>query len=848
MPQVCALRAARVSAVLLAGLLPLAAPSGADAGGSKHRFDIPAQSAVVSLQVFARQSGKQLLFPYDAVAGKQAPKITGLFDDDEVLQRLTRAAGLIVVSHEGRTIILAVRTAPVTVAERGRLVSVETPIVAQPPAVVTELVVTALKRSEPISRAPASISVLRGEDLPSLGVRSVADIEALIPGVSVNRVSHGVNIGIRGVSTTDNTSKGEQGVAFNVDGAFVGRPVEQGLALFDLERVEVLRGPQGTLYGKSSTGGAVNVITRKPVDRFEAYAQGAVGNFDASRLEGAVNLPLADGLAVRVAGAYNHHEGYFWPADGGQRKGDQEDLTGRLSARLDLGSSFTARATLTAGHVGGAGAGLANLDAFLERSGPTQRQVLSTPFPAELDHHFSNFDGEAEATLGSVRISYLGARRHFSANELSSSNNDPLANDQGSPPATGVYAYARYLAVIDTNLQEMRFTNAEPGLVDYVAGANAYHETLRERDHEWGAPVADPSVAASQNRLNILGTTTHASYGVFAQTTIHATARLGLVAGLRYSDDQVERRATLALGPTAPDGSPWLDPSGAPCAAPKDCAGVPNNGDQSADKLTYRLGVNIQASDGDFVYVSIASGYKAGGFNDIDYVTRGAAPYAPEALTAYEIGYKGRPAARLQLQSSAFYYDYQGAQITSAVLVPNAGPVIYTRLVPAEIYGLEAEATWVVSRDTSLDLTAAFEKSRYKALQAGFFQDRDWSGLSLDRTPRFVGSIAVNHAWRLSGDWTVRLRASSRFSTSYIVSDFVAPYRLRQDAFSRTDASLTVFAPRERWYAQAFVQNLEDDLQAVGAPNTYLGGPLSGATVNTSDPRLIGLRMGFNFH
>ena len=125
-----------------------------------------------------------------------------------------------------------------------------------------------------------------------------------------------MNISIRGVTSTDNTSKGDEGIAFNVDGIPIGRPVEEGLALFDVSRIEVLRGPQGTLYGKSSTGGAINVITNRPANSFQATADMDAGNYDSRRENFMVNVPVSDKLYLRVAASANDRDGYLNPSLG----------------------------------------------------------------------------------------------------------------------------------------------------------------------------------------------------------------------------------------------------------------------------------------------------------------------------------------------------------------------------------------------------------------------------------------------------------------------------------------------------------------------------------------------------
>ncbi|MEM8921245.1 MAG: TonB-dependent receptor plug domain-containing protein, partial [Pseudomonadota bacterium] len=173
------------------------------------------------------------------------------------------------------------------------------------------VVVTALKRETVLEDTPLALSVLDGEALDVAGVESIVDLQNVAPSVQIGRSDFGVTINVRGVTTTDQTSKGDQGIAFNVDGVTIGRPREMGTAFFDVARIEVLRGPQGTLYGKSTTGGVINVVTNRPSQEFGGSVDLEYGDYDTKRVEGAINIPVTDQFAVRGAVAYNERDGYL---------------------------------------------------------------------------------------------------------------------------------------------------------------------------------------------------------------------------------------------------------------------------------------------------------------------------------------------------------------------------------------------------------------------------------------------------------------------------------------------------------------------------------------------------------
>ena len=752
---------------------------------------------------------------------------------------------------------------------------------AAPDTTVQEVIVTAEKKSEVASKTPVAISAFNSEMLKEAGVVNVADIQNIAPSVQMGRDGFGVNINIRGVTSTDNTSKGDEGIAFNVDGIPIGRPIEEGLSFFDVERVEVLRGPQGTLYGKSSTGGAINVITNKPKDTFSASGDVEYGNYNARRADAVVNLPVTDQFSLRAAVNFNDRDGYLKTSlvpTGGTAlnqapRNDQVDQTARISGLYKFTPSTTLLVTLTSGTVGGVGQAQAIFDNVENKSGGAQRAVYGNPFGGHLNDSFNNINAEFNTDLGFLHMTYDGGRLVYSANELTSGTGDPYANGATNQVVSGPfpfdpypgpaasYTWRDYRGHFQTDSHEVRFTNANPGPVDFVVGANWYKEQIHESDHNWSAPLADPTLANSVNGIDPLNTTTHTSYGVFGQATWHMTDVFSAVLGLRDAHDQVRRVGTFAapweeisvanvppLG-MVPVGTPWLDTSGKPCVAPNDCVGTPNNGNESANKVTWRVGLNAQLTPTDLFYGSVATGYKAGGFND--FATAISAPsYSPEAMTAYELGYKGRPLANVRYTTALFYYDYSSDQISSLISV-GGSPVIDTRSAATKIYGWENEVTAKLSPVDLVDASLTLEKSKYDSFKTGATLSVDWSGKSLDKTPAAVMTLGYSHTWDLANGGTIRARIGTKYSTSYKLSDFVDAEQYEQKAYTRSDLTATYAAPDGRLTVQAYVHNLEDKMQAesfaaasIAAANVHNS---AGATAAVSEPRMMGVRIGFKY-
>ncbi|MGE5566439.1 MAG: TonB-dependent receptor domain-containing protein [Parcubacteria group bacterium] len=310
---------------LLAGTALSALLTGVSFAAEARPYDIPQQDAATALQAFAMQSGKQVLFPYEAVKGKQAPQIKGDYSDAEVIALLAGSAGLRVTADDGRTVTLR----PQSAAAEGEG--------GADAGTVQALVVTAQKREENIQDVPIAMSAFTQEDLTKSQIAGGPDLMTQIPNFTFTKTNFtSYSIQIRGIGTQaiSATTDPAVAVAFNNTPFLRSHFFEQ--EFYDLARVEVLRGPQGTLYGRNATAGVVNVISAKPTFHFEAKASADVGNYSSTRLEGMLNLPLVeDKAALRIAGAWTKRDGY----DTNQLTGhpiDGRDLwSTRVSLRID---------------------------------------------------------------------------------------------------------------------------------------------------------------------------------------------------------------------------------------------------------------------------------------------------------------------------------------------------------------------------------------------------------------------------------------------------------------------------------------------------------------------------------
>jgi len=401
-----------------------------------------------------------------------------------------------------------------------------------------------------------------------------------------------------------------------------------------------------------------------------------------------------------------------------------------------------------------------------------------------------------------------------------------------------------------------------------------YYEKINESAHNWYAPVGSPlNTVTYQNGIDPLNTTSHKSYGVFAQGTYHVTRELGVVAGVRYTHDETVRVGTFAVPFFNPAlGSPfspatyWLDQKGQPCHYPNDCVGGPNNGNESDSKVTWRIGLNYQLTPKDLLFASVSTGFKAGGFNDFDPVTATTSPYGPESLTAYEIGYKGKLIQGLTLTSDFYYYDYSKQQFNSVVFFgPGGTPpgVLYTAIGKSQIYGWENEFSYQIDNDTTLGGNLTLGHSKVGNLLTGRVSTNQfqYAGQRLDRSPEFTATGVVSHSFELGGGSRLKLRGLIKYSSSYLISDLSNVVQFKQNSYTRSDASLTYATAADRFTIQVFVENIENKLQKTSGPNSYAGGygGTNGNFVPTTEtipnsisfgvntPRFFGVRLGAKF-
>lgn len=700
----------------------------------------------------------------------------------------------------------------------------EQPAAAGDPAGLPEIIVTAEKRSTSLQRTPLAITALSGDTLQEHQVRDLKDIQALVPNFKIGEGVGITQIAIRGVGSTVFKPGSEGEVAVNLNEVYISRPVAQQTGLFDVSSVEVLRGPQGTLYGRNATGGAVNIATTRPTDDLAGFVNATVGNYGELRLEGAIGGALvSDGaVAVRIAGVRETRNGYGKNIITGTDV-DDKDAYG-VRGTLVVKPTSTLSATLIAEYFneddhngqahyfGAAGrtglAGASGLQpVFVPAGGFVAPDVRDVAYP---------FDGQfALKTLALSGIVDWKPGGAFSFRSVTGYRDQTASVnysvDASSVGAARVFAnepahqFSQELQVhydtSDLNVTAGGYYFRETDTVSplfLTASAYVVQNALRI------PPVAPNIRLIAQNAL--LGTRAYAGFG---QATYHFNSALSVTAGVRYSEETKSAQNGFGLQPFVPY------PSSAPFPP---FVRLP---DASFSAWTPKFGIQYQAGPRTLLFASFSKGFKSGGF---DVGTANPVPYAPEKLSSYEAGVKTTFAdGRIRANVTGFYYDYSDLQVQQLVGIA----VQTSNAASARIYGIEGELNFIIAGGFSIAANGSWTHSRYGRFcgadgarplivtpascvgSNGVVPKNaaDFGGNMLSNSPEWRGYLAGQYSRDLgSGKLTLRVEVdySSRVFFTPGNFDFVG-----QGAFSKEDAYLT-YSPSDKVDLRLFLKNAFD--------------------------------------
>ncbi|MEM7612666.1 MAG: TonB-dependent receptor [Pseudomonadota bacterium] len=715
---------------------------------------------------------------------------------------------------------------------------------------IDEIVVTAERRSETLQDVPMSISATTGE---ALAESSIFDTEALastVPGLVLQRDVVGKAV-IRGIGTENFTVGGDPGVAVYVDGAYMARSSTAIFDFFDVERVEVLRGPQGTLYGRNATGGVINVISRAPTETFEGNVSLNVGDFGMARAEGAISGQLAEGVRGRIAGLYSQRDGFtdnIFPGAGGRDLDelDSKDLWA-VRGRLDIDLGERAMLELIADIYRDD----SNPPAFWYTDDTLPWQSPGSQFPRDFRTVSQGYEAEVPGftslAVGSAnrqdqtgltaRLTWEGER--VSVTSVSSFRDiefDWINDGDGISDFLVVYFQRDESEQFSQDIQIASNTDSP---FQWITGLFYLTE---DSEGLYAIPLGPAFVPPGGFTVVFDGTNETEAFGVFAEGS-YDFGDFTVTAGVRYSDESKD--ATLA--------TPLFE---------GDTTFPVQRQDDSFDAITPRFVIEYRAADNINLHGSATRGFKSGGYSLLDNPINA---FDEETIWAYEVGAKTQFAQnRMRFNVSAFVYDYEDQQLSQvtnlATQTSNAGS--------SSIWGLEAEFSALVGDYLRLDGNIAFldtefdefctTDTRNTALAldpgnctfddgaGGTFVTPNLAGNELPRAPDLTAFLAATYERSLTNTLDGFVRAEWQHTGDQFFSVFNRP-NVAQDAYDLFNASIGVSASDGRWNARLWVRNLADEEYF---SNLFESGVTDALVIPqgfAGPPRTWGVSVGFNF-
>ncbi|TAL31438.1 MAG: TonB-dependent receptor [Phenylobacterium sp.] len=714
-----------------------------------------------------------------------------------------------------------------------------------------EIVVTAQKREERLQDVPLAVSVVSGDAIAASGAVNLEGAQRLIPTLSIRKAGTSLNqvIFLRGVGTSTFSIAGEPSVSSVVDGVVYSRAGEAFSDLVDVERIEVLRGPQGTLFGKNSSAGVINIVTKRP--GAGSYVEAGYGsNGDEFRLRGAVDAPLGAGVQARVTGFYGTYGGNIRNLTTGSRVNGYE----RYGVRAIVEAEATENLTLTVI----ADYRKADDDCCAQIIGnvPTNLAAQVLPSPRRDKSRFVNqnlvtstieesggVSLQADYDLGGHVLTYIASYREWDNKEIRD-------GDWLPQPYVGLNELHDFGPTTSNTLtQEIRIASPADQTFSYVLGA---YYSRAETDRVFTRNVASCTLAPAPTTLTpcsapgavttrISGSTTHGSvfknYALFGQGTWNLSDSLRLLGGLRLSSDKLE--AYLSRTGTAGPG----------ISAPFSFTGDTDNTD-----LSGKVGIQYDLSQDSVGYLTYSRGYKGPAFNlFFNLGATGTNVIEAETSDSFEVGLKNTALdGRLILNLAAFYAKYHNFQANNPDLVAGVVVSRFTNAGTISTRGAEADFLYRPLADLTLSGGLAYTDAhinKFRAPIAGVNTGVVPSGTQLPYAPKWKGSLNVEYRIRDVGGFDVLMGAQGSFQSSTYAELSANPaVRLgtRIEAYELVDVSLGLADPDDKYRVTAVVRNLFDQSFATHVESGGPGGSFRFQIPREAD-RYYGVTARVNF-
>jgi iron complex outermembrane receptor protein len=725
-----------------------------------------------------------------------------------------------------------------------------------------EIEVTAQRRPEDALRAAVAVSVLAPDELRDAGVLRPQELTELVPSLQVAASAAPITVYyLRGAGNFTGNALTDSAVAFNVDGVYVGRPHSTAGFFYDLERIEIVKGPQGTLYGRNATGGAINVLTRRPdPGNRSGEASAELGSEDARRFDAAINLPVGGQAALRAAGYRAERDGTM--SDG---LDDLDDTAGRLSFLARPSEALSIRIGADYYDQGGRGTGSTPIalgpghrygisspesDAFYEsqRNGIAGRNFNPMPPTQQLDNHFWGVNAALDWMLGGGTLTVLPTYRE--------SHLDTVGTALGVNVTT-----------LEDDRQtsfEARFASDQASPLNYIVGAYWFDET---NDVPLFVPNTQYSMSVQDYATGVESAAFFGRLNWKLSDTFRATV------GARYTEEDKFFHGTFDGATrfcTQPTGCPDAERFPATEITPPSGEFNPADGTftrvfnivadetETYSEWTWRAALDWDAGASSLLYLSYETGFKSGGF----FFSNDSQVFQPEELEALTIGWKSRLLDdRVRLEVEAFHWQYDDQQVSMIMRDTQQVVNLGTRNVGnATMQGVEIAADWLATDATRLSadvqyLDAIYDDFRYElpgpappvtgcaVAPEGIDYRVDCSGKRAPYAPEWSVNLSAEQSFALADGSRIVAEARLHYQTATLTGLDFTPLEY-QDAYATLGASVTWALRDDRYYVTAYGNNLTDEAIVANSFQPPFG---SFAVGTLRLPRLYGVRFGARF-
>jgi iron complex outermembrane receptor protein len=755
-----------------------------------------------------------------------------------------------------------------------------------------EIIVTAQKRAQNVQDVPVAVSVISGAALEQQGGVNIENAQYLVPSLNFRKSGSALNqsLYLRGVGTTTFSIGGEPSVGTVLDGVVLARSGEAFSDLVDIERIEVLRGPQGTLFGKNASAGVINIVSRRPSDAFGASVEGGYffGNGQEYRARGAVDAPLSEKIGARVTGFYAkwdgniHNETLDRRVNGYERYGFRGIVEARPTEKVTLtliGDWRKSNDDCCAEVIGSPARNADNstFATFSSRAatalpavlGDKTRRVRQNLLTQALEKAWGvSFQADIESDAGPTLTS-ITAYRKYDSNEIRdgdflATSYVGIAQSHDFGPQTG-----------DTFTQELRLTSPTGQFFEYVAGLY-YYNASQERTFTRANIACTASTLAVQGVLtpcstgagastvtSPLGTanfgTTFKNMAAFGQTTLNFSDRIRGIVGLRYTHDKLDG-FHIRTNPVAGAANANFDqgvyneyirqinlgstPAAAQAAAVLLSNGQPFRQKVTNDNLSGKAGLQFDVSDDVMAYATYSRGYKGPGLNIFfNLQSNGTPPLAPESADSYEGGLKTALFdGAMTLNFAGFYAKYHNFQANNPDFVLGQRITRFTNAGTVSTRGFEADLLYRPSNDFTISGGVAYTDAKvdkFRLPPGAPATDEIPAGTVLPFSPKWKTSLGGTYTVRTGGFADIELGAQGSYQSKQLSLLVASPLILENGtikSYGLLDLSFALVGADDKFRISFLAKNV---LNTSFAASIVDGGPLSVGSAGSTSYRYI---------